>query len=79
LVARKRLPSFTVLLHCLAPRPAEADYLEIDTALIFRDDGTPHFPELPGFPYRKHLPDETMPAQRPRIADVLAGAASGWP
>ena len=79
MVARKRLPSFIALLHGLEPRPAEADYLEIDTVLIFRYDGTPHFPELAGFPYRKHLPDETKPAQRPHISEVPAGAASGWP
>jgi hypothetical protein len=40
---------------------------DIDTALIFRYDSTPHFPELPGFPYHKHLPDDTTPAQRPHI------------
>jgi len=45
--------------------------------LIFRYDSTPHFPELPGFPYHKHLPDDTTPAQRPHIDQVLAEAASG--
>lgn len=48
---------------------------DIDTALIVRYDSTPHFPELPGFPYHKHLPDLTLPAERPRIAEVLAEAA----
>jgi len=50
---------------------------DIDTALIFRYDSTPHFPELPGFPYHKHLPDDTTPAERPHIDQVLAEAASG--
>ncbi len=50
---------------------------DADSALIFRYDSTPHFPQLPGFPYHKHLPDLTMPAQRPQIAEVLAEVASG--
>ncbi|HYN77623.1 MAG TPA: DUF6516 family protein [Lamprocystis sp. (in: g-proteobacteria)] len=45
--------------------------------LIFRYDSTPHFPDLPGFPHHKHLPNETLPAERPMIAAVLEEAATG--
>lgn len=46
-----------------------------DNRLVFRYDSTPHFPDLPGFPFHKHLPDDTLPAERPTIAAVLAEAA----
>ncbi|TCT22034.1 toxin TumE [Thiobaca trueperi] len=46
-----------------------------DNRLVFRYDSTPHFPDLPGFPFHKHLPDDTLPADRPTIAAVLAEAA----
>ena len=46
-----------------------------DNRLVFRYDSTPHFPDLPGFPFHKHLPDDTLPAARPTIAAVLAEAA----
>lgn len=46
-----------------------------DNRLVFRYDSTPHFPNLPGFPFHKHLPDDTRPAERPSIAAVLAEAA----
>lgn len=46
-----------------------------DNHLVFRYDSTPHFPDLPGFPFHKHLPDDTLPAERQTIAAVLVEAA----
>jgi hypothetical protein len=42
--------------------------------LIFRYDGTPHFPDLPGFPHHRHLPDSVIPAVKPDIADAIQEA-----
>ena len=39
--------------------------------LIFRYDSTPHFPELPNFPYHKHLPDRVISSPQPEIIQVL--------
>jgi hypothetical protein len=44
--------------------------------LVVRYDSALRFPNLTGFPEHKHQPDATIPALRPRIADVLAQAAS---
>ncbi len=45
--------------------------------LIFRYDSTPHFPDLPGFPHHKHLPDEVVASQKPDIKQVLQEAVNG--
>ncbi|MBE9220803.1 toxin TumE [Dolichospermum flos-aquae] len=42
--------------------------------LIFRYDSTPHFPNLPNFPYHKHLPDDVIAADKPEISQVLKEA-----
>lgn len=42
--------------------------------LIFRYDSTPHFPNLPNFPYHKHLPDDVIAAFKPEIIQVLQEA-----
>ena len=42
--------------------------------LIFRYDSTPHFPNLPNFPYHKHLPNDVIPALKPTINQVLQEA-----
>ncbi|MDD4914056.1 MAG: DUF6516 family protein [Methylococcales bacterium] len=39
--------------------------------LLFRYDCTPHFPDLPGFPHHKHLPDAVIDSARPEIESVL--------
>jgi len=39
--------------------------------LVFRYDSTPHFPNLPNFPYHKHLPDDVIAAEKPEIVEVL--------
>ncbi|MBI5847234.1 MAG: hypothetical protein HZB31_04675 [Nitrospirae bacterium] len=39
--------------------------------LIFRYDSTPHFPDLPGFPHHKHLPDDVIASERPDIERVV--------
>lgn len=49
---------------------------DADNRLVFRYDSTPHFPELSGFPWHKHLANETIPAQRPAIAEVLDEAGN---
>lgn len=53
--------------HCQGP----------DAALLFRYDSTPHFPDLPGFPEHKHLPERTIPAPRPALPQVIQEAAVG--
>jgi len=55
--------------HCQGP----------DQRLIFRYDSTPHFPDLPGFPEHKHLPEATIPAPRPGIVEVLVEADAELP
>jgi len=61
----ERLCHFDYRYHCQ----------DADHRLIFRYDSAPHFPKLAGFPEHKHLPDDTVPAVRPPIADVLVEAA----
>jgi len=39
--------------------------------LIFRYDSTPHFPNLPNFPYHKHLSNDVISADKPDIAIVI--------
>lgn len=39
--------------------------------LIFRYDNTPHFPDLSSFPHHKHLPSDTIAADKPTIFQVL--------
>lgn len=39
--------------------------------LIFRYDSTPHFPNLPTFPHHKHLPNDVISSQKPKIIEVL--------
>jgi hypothetical protein len=45
-----------------------------NNCLIFRYDSTPHFPKLPNFPHHKHLPDDTIPSDKPGITEVLKEA-----
>ena len=42
--------------------------------LLFRYDSTPHFPDLPGFPHHKHLPDEVIGGDRPDLVAVIEEA-----
>lgn len=43
--------------------------------LRFRYDSTPHFPDLPSFPWHKHLADgSVIPSARPDIAEVVREA-----
>ena len=42
--------------------------------LIFRYDSTPHFPNLPNFPHHKHLTDDVIAAEKPKITQVLKEA-----
>ena len=44
--------------------------------LIFRYDSTPHFPNLPTFPHHKHLPDDVISSQKPKITQVLTEVVS---
>jgi hypothetical protein len=39
--------------------------------LIFRYDSTPHFPNLPNFPYHKHLSNDVVSADKPDIVLVI--------
>ncbi|MDJ1170291.1 DUF6516 family protein [Roseofilum sp. BLCC_M154] len=39
--------------------------------LVFRYDSTPHFPDLPDFPYHKHLPDKVISSPKPNLFQVL--------
>jgi hypothetical protein len=39
--------------------------------LIFRYDSTPHFPDLPTFPHHKHLPDDVIAYEKPKLMEVL--------
>ncbi len=39
--------------------------------LIFRYDSTPHFPNLSTFPHHKHLPDDVISCEKPKITQVL--------
>lgn len=39
--------------------------------LIFRYDSTPHFPDLPTFPHHKHLPDNVVGCDKPKLIEVL--------
>lgn len=55
--------------HCQRP----------DASLVFRYDSTPLFPDLPGFPQHKHLPNAPIPAPQPHIREVLAEAQSARP
>ncbi|MGH7450872.1 MAG: toxin TumE [bacterium] len=38
---------------------------------VFRYDDTPHFPNLPFFPYHKHTPIGVESAQKPSIIEVI--------
>lgn len=42
--------------------------------LIFRDDDTPHFPNLKTFPHHKHLSDKVISVKRASILDVIEEA-----
>ena len=42
--------------------------------LLFRYDSTPHFPDLPGFPHHKHLPDKVTGGDRPDLIAVIEEA-----
>ncbi len=39
--------------------------------LIFRYDSTPHFPNLPNFPYHKHLSNDVVSSDKPDIVLVI--------
>ena len=45
-----------------------------DSELMFRYDNTPHFPDLPNYPYHKHLRDAVIAASQPGLLDVLQEA-----
>jgi len=49
-------------------------FQDADNQLIFRYDSTPHFPNLPNFPYHKHLPDDVVSADKPDIFLVIMEA-----
>ena len=46
-------------------------FQDAQNRLIFRYDSTPHFPNLPNFPYHKHLPSDVIDADKPDIALVI--------
>ena len=46
-------------------------FQDADNQLIFRYDSTPHFPNLPNFPYHKHLSNDVISADKPDIALVI--------
>jgi hypothetical protein len=46
-------------------------FQDADNQLIFRYDSTPHFPNLPNFPYHKHLPNDVVSADKPDIFLVI--------
>ena len=43
--------------------------------LIFRYDSTPHFPDLASFPHHKHLPDEVIAVDKPKLTEILQEAS----
>ncbi|MCF7988805.1 MAG: DUF6516 family protein [Thiohalocapsa sp.] len=47
-----------------------------DNRLVFRYDTAPHFPELPGYPRHKHLPNRTVPAERPTLSMLVVEASA---
>lgn len=47
---------------------------DAENRLLFRYDSTPHFPDLPGFPHHKHLPDEVTGVNRPDLIAVIEEA-----
>lgn len=67
--------ALVVELDCLRHLDYRYHCQDRNNRLIFRYDSTPHFPDLPGFPFHKHLPNDTLSAERPTIAAVLAEAA----
>ena len=46
-------------------------FQDANNQLIFRYDSTPHFPNLPNFPYHKHLPNDVIDADKPDITLVI--------
>ncbi len=46
-------------------------FQDANNQLIFRYDSTPHFPNLPNFPYHKHLSNDVIDADKPDIALVI--------
>ena len=47
-------------------------YTKREGGLIFRYDNAPHHPELPKFPYHKHIPGEkVLPSDEMNLIDVL--------
>ena len=46
-------------------------FQDADNQLNFRYDSTPHFPNLPNFPYHKHLSNDVVSADKPDIALVI--------
>lgn len=46
-------------------------FQDAENRLIFRYDSTPHFPNLPNFPYHKHILSDVIGADKPDIALVL--------
>lgn len=47
-------------------------YQHTDGTMVFRYDNAPHYPDLPNFPYHKHVGDRVEPAEAPDLHDVLA-------
>lgn len=43
--------------------------------LVFRYDSTPHFPNLSNFPHHKHLPENVISSEKPKIIQVLREVA----
>ncbi len=46
-------------------------FQDIQNNLIFRYDSTPHFPDLSTFPHHKHLPDNVIACDKPKLPEVL--------
>jgi len=46
-------------------------YQDRENQLLFRYDSTPHFPDLPGFPHHKHLPDAVIASEHPGVVGVI--------
>lgn len=43
--------------------------------LIFRYDSAPHYPEIDGFPYHKHLPCDVIHSVKPDVERMIREAA----
>jgi hypothetical protein len=66
--------AFSVSDRQIVPIDYRYHFQDEQTAIIFRYDSTPHFPDLPTFPHHKHLPDEVVAANKPDIFQVIQEA-----